>query len=134
MNNSKIALDNQDVFLEKEIDKTPILRKQESELVKIIEAIGRVSKSIDWAVLEEHIFDGLVISLERRLSQEANKGELNAPEVYRLQGQLMWARKYGDFNKLADVYRSELLNVKQQLNKTNPGTEPYIAPDTYGND
>jgi hypothetical protein len=129
MNNSKIALENQDVFLEKEIDKTPILRQKEGELIKIIEAINRIANTTDWLVLRKHIFDDLVGNLERRLASEADKSELNQPEIHRLQGQLMWARKYSDFAKLAEVYRSELTNVRQMLN-TNPGTEPLIAPDT----
>jgi hypothetical protein len=121
------------VFKEKEVDKTPILRQKEGEIVKIIEAINGINISENWKTLERYIFEDLVISLERRLNQEANKGEINAPEVYRLQGQLLWARKYADLNKLSEIYRSELLNVKKLLN-TNPGTEPLIAPDTYGND
>lgn len=131
MNNSKIAIDNQDVFKEKEVDKTPVLREKEGVLVKIIEAVNRIEQTEDWKTLRNYIFDGLVESLERRLSQEANKDELNQPEIHRLQGQLIWARKYSDFKKLSEVYRSELLNVKKMLN-TNPGTEPLIAPDTYG--
>jgi hypothetical protein len=131
MNNSKIAIDNQDVFLEKEIDKTPVLRQKEGELVKIIEAINRVEASESWKVLETFIFADLVGALERRLKTESEKEELNQAEIHRLQGQLMWARKFGDFKKLSEVYRSELLNVKKILN-ANQGTEPFIAPDTYG--
>ena len=136
MNNSKIALDNEDVFQEKDRDNTPMLtflRKKEGELVKIIEAIERVAHTSDWKVLRESVFDGLTDSLEKRLQAEANKSQIVESEVYRLQGQLVWARKFADFKKLADAYRSELSNVKQKLSN-NLGTEPFIAPDTYEND
>lgn len=133
MNNSKIALDNQDVFTEKSFDRKPILRQKEGELVKLIEAIMRIEQSEDWKVLRNHIFDGLVESIEGRIRNESGKQELNNPEIYRLQGQLLLARKYADFKKLADVYRSELSGVKQQLNN-NPGTEPPTAPATNEND
>ncbi len=133
MNNSKIALDNQEVFTEKTFDKKPILRQREGELVKLIETIMRIESSEDWQILRNHIFDGLVESIEGRIRNESGKGELNQPEIYRLQGQLLLARKYADFKKLADVYRSELSNVKQQLNN-NLRTEPDNAPDTNEND
>ena len=133
MNNSKIALDNQEVISDKSFDRKPMLHQKEGELVKIIEAIMRVATSEDWNILKEHIFDSLVDGLERRLNSEAAKAELNQPEIYRLNGQLAWARKFSDFKKLADVYRVELSNVKQQLNN-NQGTEPLIAPDTNEND
>lgn len=129
MNNSKIALDNQEVISDKTFDRKPMLHQKEGELVKIIEAIMRIANSEDWSILQEHIFEGLVEGLERRLSGEATKAELNQPEIYRLNGQLVWARKFSDFKKLADVYRVELSNVKKQLN-TNQGTEPLNAPDT----
>jgi len=133
MNNSKIALDNQDVLTEKTYDKKPILRQKEGELVTIIEAIMRIESTNDWQILRNHIFDGLVEGLEGRLRGEAGKNELNQPEVYRLQGQLLLARKYADLKKLAEVFRSELSNVKFQLNN-NQGTEPLNAPDTNEND
>jgi hypothetical protein len=131
MNNSKIAIDSQDILGVKDFNKAPILRQKEGELVAIIEAVNRIADNSDWLILRKHIFDDLVGSLERRLATEAGKSELNQPEIHRLQGQLIWARKYSDFNKLADVFRSELKNVKQMLN-TNPGTEPLIAPDSDG--
>ncbi len=133
MNNSKIALDNQEVFTEKTFDKKPILRQREGELVKLIETIMRIEQSEDWQGVRNHIFYGLVESIEGRIRNESGKGELNQPEIYRLQRQLLLARKYADFKKLADVYRSELSNVKQQLNN-NLRTEPDNAPDTNEND
>lgn len=120
MNNSKIALDNQGVLEVERVDKTPVLREKEGELVKIIEAINGVANSENWKVLEKYILLDLVANLERRLASEANKDELNQPEIHRLQGQLIWARKFADFKKLSEVYRSELSNVKKQLN-INPG-------------
>lgn len=133
MNNSKIALDNQEILTEPKFDKVPFLRQKQGELVKLIEAIERIAHTSDWKILRDFIFDELVESLERRLKAESEKSELSQPEIHRLQGQLLMARKYADFKKLADVYRSELSNVKQQLNN-NLGTEPLNAPDTNEND
>jgi hypothetical protein len=127
MNNSKIALDNEEVL---EIpDRSLVLRQQEVKLIKLIEAIERVSHTSDWKLLKDHLFDDLVGSLERRLSQEASKDNIDSAIIYRLQGQITWAKKFSDFRKLADSFRSELSNIRKQL-----GTEPLNAPDTYEND
>lgn len=126
MNNSKIALDNEEVL---DIpDKSQILRQHEKKLIKLIEAIERVSHTSDWKILNDHLFDDLVGSLERRLSQEASKDNIDLPTTYRLQGQIVWAKKFSDFRKLADSFRSELSNIRKQL-----GTEPLNAPDTDEN-
>lgn len=113
MNNSKIAIDSG--FQEENLDRTPWLRQREGELVTIIEAIGRVNESGDWSILKKHIFDGLVETLERKLNLEAKKNDLNSPEIYRLQGQLAWARKYADLQKLNEFFRLELTNIRKQL-------------------
>lgn len=110
-------------------DKSVVLRQQETKLIKLIEAIERVAHTSDWKLLKDYLFDGLNSSLERRLSQEASKDNIDSATIYRLQGQLIWARKFSDFKKLADSFRSELSNIRKQL-----GTEPHNAPDTNEND
>lgn len=117
MNNSKIALDN--IETEEEIDLSPVLREQETKVVKIIEAISVIAVSEQWKVLKELIFDDLVDSLERRISSEAKRKPIDEPEIYALTGQLAWAKRYADFNKLADAYKLELSNLRKKLNATN---------------
>ena len=116
MNLSKIAQENFDEP-KPEVDRTPWLRQKEGELVKVIEAIAAISECAEWQTLKTHIFDGLVESLERRLTEEANKPELNQSEIHRLQGQLAWAKRYADFKKLGDAFKLELGNIRNQLNK-----------------
>lgn len=117
MNNSKIAFDmvSLETIEPKSEEILPKLREKESELVKIIEAISGISETVEWEVLERAIFDKLVETLDRRMTMETNKQELNNPEIYRLQGQLIWARKYADFGGLADAYRAELTNIRQTI-------------------
>lgn len=100
------------------------LRSKEGDLVKIIEAIGSLSNTREWSTLKTYVFDGALESLEKRLVSEANKMPVNDGELYRLQGQIMWAKKYADLQKLADTFRLELINVRKQL---NPPTERVIA-------
>lgn len=112
MNNALLA----DLNLEEDkVDNAPILRKREVELASIIAVIESLAESNDWKSLKKLVLDGVVESLEKRLSNEANKAELNSPEIYRLQGQLTWAKKYADIIKLSQAYRIELVNIRKQL-------------------
>ena len=113
MNNSKIAIDNVSLSLD-ESDNTEQLREREAVLVRIIEAIARVKDSEDWHTLKSLVFNSSVEKLERRLQAESERLKLDDSEMYRLQGQLIWARKYADLDKLADAYRLELSNLRKK--------------------
>ncbi len=110
MNNSKIALDN----IEPE-DRDSFLQRQRGEYSQIVEAINGVEQSEDWQKLKRLVLDGVITTLERKVSSEASKEEVNTPELYRLQGQLIWARKYADLKKLAEFFKTSLENIKVQL-------------------
>lgn len=121
MNNSKLVVDRNTLLDETEFDRTPVLQDQRASLVKTIEAIQRIAGSDDWRTLKEQVFDGVVESLERRLRYESLKEKLNDSEIHSLQGQLVWARKYSNLKKLADFYKGQLKNVKQQLHGKEEG-------------
>ncbi len=107
-----------------EIDKTPWLRERESELVKIIESLNGVVRTEAWSSLTNLVFAGVVEKLERELLNEARKDDPDKLVLARLNGQLVWAKKFADLGKLCDVYRVELLNVRNNLygkTKENPG-------------
>jgi hypothetical protein len=115
-NNSKFALDQFSIE-EKPNDITPMLQQKESDLINVIEALKNVSQSKDWRSLKNRIFDGVVEKLERDLLSEAKKDSPDNLVLARLNGQLVWAKKYADLEKMADVFRIELSNVKKQLGK-----------------
>ena len=92
------------------------LRSREEELVEIIRAIREMVNTEQWSTLKRHVFDGVVEKLEKQLKDEATRPELNQPELYRLQGQLVWAKRYSDMDTLADAFRLELTNVRRQIN------------------
>lgn len=119
---------NNSIVLER-VEETPLtgLMEREGELAKIIEAIRAVRDSAEWSSLKELVFDGVVRDLERQLFVAAKRSEVDTKEIYRLQGQLMWAKRYADLDQLANVYRLELSSVRKHL---NPPTEREIAPDT----
>lgn len=116
MNNSKIANENIE-----DDDKLSFLQKQQGELSQIVEAINRIETSDDWQKLKKLLLDGVVVTLERQLLNETTKKEINAPDMYRLQGQLGWARKYADLKKLSDMFKKQIENIKNQIkHEKNP--------------
>lgn len=100
--------------------KSAVLGERESELVRIIEAIRAIDSSEGWSTLKTLVFDGVLESLEHRLVSASNATELDQPEMYRLQGQIAWAKKYSNLDTLANSFRRELINVRSQL---TPPTE-----------
>lgn len=119
MNNSRLVIDTVSLTTdtEEKIDRTPWLRQREQELIKVIEAITRINDSDDWRVLKSEVFEGLEESLLKRLNIEAERPELNQPEIHRLQGQLIWAKKYADFKSLGEFFKMELQGIRKQLKK-----------------
>ena len=106
MNNSMVSVE----FEEKKVDVNPLLRHQLQDLTDIIEAIQHIASSNYWKVLKDKVFDGILESLKKKLSNEKDQ-----IEIYRLQGQIAWADKYADLDKLIEVYRKELQRVRSKL-------------------
>ena len=100
------------------MDSLGSLEEREAKLIQLIEAIQGVTQSVEWQVLNEELFDGAVESLERRLSAEARKPEIEEAEIYRLQGQLTVAKRY-NLTDLLQVFKVELQNIKKRKNENN---------------
>jgi hypothetical protein len=117
MNNSKIAIDKFSLEEEKPVDRTPWLREREGELIKIIEALNEIEESKPWSTLKNTVFDGVVETLERQLKVEASKDDPNTLVLSKINGQLVWARKYANLKDLSNVFRTELTNIRKQLHE-----------------
>lgn len=115
MNNSIISYNN----LEDDEEVKPLKNKL-AELSKIVEAISQVESTPEWKNLKKVLIDDVVANIERLLSSEARKPEINTPEIYRLQGQLTWARRYADLKKLAESFMLQITNLKKQIYEKNP--------------
>lgn len=120
MNNSKIASFNSESEESDSKDRVSILEKQQGEWTQIVEALNRVEVSNDWQKLKKLFLDGVIATLENQLKGEASKNEINPESIYRLQGQLAWARKYADLKKLSEFFRKQIENINNQLNGKNP--------------
>ena len=112
MNNSLIHVEEEQI-----LDPKELVLQREAKLVRMIEAIARLSESSDWNILKTEIFDPVSKTLESRLMSEVKSEKINEPEIYRLQGQLVWARKYSHLETLKEVFKVELNNIIQQYGK-----------------
>ena len=99
------------------IDTSVVLRERQTELTNLVTAINELAKNENWQVLKKLLFDGLVEKIDRQLTAEVKKNELNPTEIYRLQGQLGWAKRYSDLYKLAETYKLELNQITKKLNE-----------------
>lgn len=115
MNNSKIASYNIEEAGNE--DKLSFLQRTHGEISQIVEAINRVESSQDWQKLKKVLLDEVVSNLERQIFSEASKSEINTSKIYGLQGQLTWARRYADLKKLAETFKQQVENLKNQINR-----------------
>lgn len=119
MNNSKFTIDS--VFKEPGIEeRKPQLREEEGKLVKIIEALNTIADSKEWSTLKNTVFDGVVETLEKQLKAEASKDDPDKMVLAKINGQLVWARKYADLESLSNVFRLQLTQVRTLLYGKTP--------------
>ena len=112
MNNSQVFID---LKPESNEDVATKLRVEEARVLRIIEALDGIQDSKEWSSLKTEVFDNLVNVLEKELRTEAKKDEPSPLKLNRLSGELKWAERFADLNKLANSYRVQLKNIRQQL-------------------
>lgn len=96
-------------------DLGPRLQAEEARLLKIIEALQGIVQSKEWSTLKTEVFDNLVNVLEKDLKTEAEKVDCNPMKLNRITGELTWAKKYANLEKLEAAYRVQLQNVRLKL-------------------
>ena len=92
-----------------------VLRERQTELIKIVESIDEVLRTKGWQTLKELEFDKRVSSIERQLLAEAKMDEVEPKKQYRLQGELIWARRYSDLKSYGEMLKKELESIKKKL-------------------
>lgn len=114
MNNS-FNIDLNEDFSQEKPNSTP-LREREAKLMRVLESLGALSQSNEWSTLKTELFDEVLESIEKKMRVEAGKAEISTPELYRLQGERKWAKRYADPISLIQNYRVELAHIRKQLN------------------
>ena len=94
-------------------------KEREAKLTKILEALREVSKTSAWSSLKSELFDELPASLEKQISVEAKKLNPDTNKLNRLTGELKWAERFSDLQKLEDSFRVELQSVRKQIYGTS---------------
>ena len=107
-------MNNSQVILPSEEPRQEAVNERKAKLVRIIEALQSVSESSGWSSLKEEIFDDLVKRLRSRLFTEARKPSPDTNLLNRLSGELEWSEKFSDLTKLAEKYRTELVEINKR--------------------
>lgn len=120
MNNSFFEIEQANLSGQDAVPETVIerMKEREGQLLRILEAIAEVRDSKGWSTLTVEVFGSLVQSLERKLMGEAKEGSPDTQKLSRLAGQLEWAERYADLDKLEGVFRQELSNIRLKYGKS----------------
>lgn len=110
-----MTIESLNIESEPELDLRPMLRSRETELSNIITSIESVRSTKEWQTLSSLVFEGVVETLDRQISTEAKKDDPDKMVLARLNGQLMWAKKYTDLGLLSEFYRNQLKGTQNQL-------------------
>ncbi len=113
MNNAKMVLDS--LVPEQPITDVESLREREVALTKLINAVHGIRQTGEWSSLKELLFDNLKESLQKQMLSEAKKPNPDTNRLNRLSGELKWAERYSDLEKLEYEFRVELQNIRQML-------------------
>ena len=81
-------------------------------LVRMIEAIGRITEQEDWRMLQREFFDKRKETLQARLMGECKNPEVSLPNVYRVQGQITEAGN-NNLESLVETYKVELRGIEK---------------------
>ena len=104
---------NNALFQEESAGVTPHdTTEQQASLIRMIEAVNGLLQSADWQTLRDLHFSKEEERLNRLILQEAKKATVDDTVLYRLQGELVWAKRYADVTKFAQILKSQLDNLK----------------------
>lgn len=124
MNNARLVVEAATLRQEVPVDLQERLRQREGELMRLIEVVKEVAMSEQWSSLKKLYLDGITTSLKKELLAEASKDSPDLLKLSKINGQVLWARRYSDLSKLETEFRTELARIKQTLHGTEtPGTE-----------
>lgn len=91
------------------------LREEQTRLIKIIEAFVELDKSRAWQTLKELIFKKSLGNIEDQLFAECLTPVLNEKEIYRLQGQRVWAKRYCEIDGYVSTLKKQLEEINKKL-------------------
>jgi hypothetical protein len=91
------------------------LREQQGALIKLVGAFADLEGSKEWQIIKEQVHTPTVARIERQILNEAQAPIIDVDKIYRLQGELAWARRFSDINKFAETLKRQLEDIKNKL-------------------
>ena len=89
--------------------------KRKVELIKILEAFESLEKTQEWDTLKELYFNKTLESIKRQLLVEASSPLVDIHKVYRLQGELSWAKRFNNINEFIESLKRELEEISKKI-------------------
>jgi len=115
MNNSFLIMNYDTLSEEKQKDVLPILKEREGQIVSWLTAINELKQNNSWRILQKGIFEDLTVKIQKLIDNEAKREEPSSLKLNRLTGQLIWAERYSDLNKLEEDLKVELQGLKLRI-------------------
>ena len=91
------------------------LREKQTKLTRLITAIDTLEQSKEWETMKELLFNGLVEKLQRKIQTEGSSNEVSLPNLYKLQGELKWSKRYADLGEYKSTLKVELEGIKKRI-------------------
>ena len=92
-----------------------LLREQQTSLVKIVKAFDALEKSEEWTTVKELVFSKSLEAIERQIKAEALQKEVNIHNLYKLQGEWVWAKQYAEPHQFIENLKKQLEEIKRRL-------------------
>ena len=96
-------------------DAREYLEKRKVELTKILESFESLEKAEEWNTLKELFFNKSLESVKRQIIVEATLPEVNLNKIYKLQGELVWAKRLTNLNEFIESLKRELEVISKKL-------------------
>lgn len=99
---------NNSFFLEESEEVKPDFSLEKARLTNLIEAIAGLLEDRNWQTLSKLHFEAEEERVKRLILSETQKTKISEEEIYRLQGEMKWAKKYANLAEFARFLKKQL--------------------------
>jgi hypothetical protein len=92
-----------------------VYEEERVRLIGIIESFDSLSKTKEWELLNELVFNPSRVSIEKQLLNETLSPVIDINKLYKLQGEWSWVKKYTDTKEYVETLKKQLLAIKSKL-------------------
>ena len=92
-----------------------LLIKEQTRLIKVIEALSKLDKSKEWEALKEEVYSKSLLAIERQMLNECLSKEVDVNKIYKLQGEWAWSKQFADVDRYVDILKKQLEGIKKKI-------------------